>query len=280
MRFAKNTATKLLFITAILLLAGCASQYQIIREQNTFLRRMPQINRVDAGKPLQKGSFAASLSGSYAVAPPGVMVATDSSFETHSSLFGDQITVVTSSQSFCYETRTMLSGDGMYEYNDFMALGLSLDLSLGNISSPLPATGKMLHDDGIEGSIFLRFAKQFGPIAVAIRPELVLAHLYGDQITAESSAVSGPPLTSTQQISDYVLSVRSSSVIRFDISEPLSVFCAITVKSQPYPTSDANLDHEVAYGIYGGCDLQYLDLSLVPYVTVPLGSSVSHFKSP
>lgn len=110
--------------------------------------------------------------------------------------------------------------------------------------------------------------------------EFVLTHVYGDRITSEITADPNRPITVTDQTNSSMLSIRSSSVLRYDIARPISVFGAITIKSQPYPSNNSEIHDEVAYGAYCGCDIQYLNLSFVPYVTVPLGSAISHYRSP
>jgi hypothetical protein len=270
-------ATSLLSLS---LLSGCATEYTIVRSESNFLRRMPQINRIDPGRPLPKGSFSASVSGSYSLKQPDVMVVSDSNFESRSSTFGDEFTIVTSSVSYCYESRVMASADAMYGCNDYMAFGLSLDATLGAIQSPTPSSSTMLRNDGLEGSVFLRFAKQFGVIALAIRPELVITNLYGNKLFAQVSGTPPDTVTATKRVSTYAPSIRSSSVLRYDCNRPLAPFVALTLKSQPFPTSDSEIDHEVALGLYGGVDVRYRAIAMTPYLTVPLGSTVTHYRSP
>jgi hypothetical protein len=271
---------RVILLVIAVLAAGCGSRYEVTRSQSTFLRRMPQITRVDAGKPLPKGSFAASLSGGYALREPELLVVTDSSFEAYSHLLGDDVSIVTASQTYCYESRMSVSGDAMYGHTDYMAFGLSLDLSLGEIQSPSPQASETIHNEGFEGALFCRFAKQYGNVAVAVRPELVAATVYGDRITAEHTSPSGQILSATDKIATYILAVQSSSILRYEFADPLAAFAAFTLKLQPYPTTDQEIMNEIAYGFFGGVDLRWKLFSLTPWIAVPAGASITDYRSP
>jgi hypothetical protein len=269
---------KLILLAGLLLLAGCATITQINQLHNSYLRKMPHMNRIDIGRPLPIGSFMASANCSYSLSTPNIMFGTDSSFESRQSMFGDQTTVITSSNVYCYETRLMVSADACYAFSDIMASGLSLDASLGSIQSNTKF--KNLNDDNVEGSLYIRFAKKYGRIGVALRPEFILAQLYGDKNSFQSTNGHVDSISSTEKISNYCPAICCNSVLRCDVMDFLTPFIGFNIKSQPYLTASENINNEISYGIYCGIELYSKSLSVAPYVTIPFGSTTSHFSSP
>jgi len=262
-----------------LLIAGCASRFQIERHYNSFLRRMPQINKVESGRVVDKGSFTATASASYSLKKPEIMQVSDSSFESKSSLFGDEITIISSSDAYCYESRIMVSGEGVYGFSDVISAGVSLDASIGKISGAPTSDQMTLFNHDIEGTMILKFAKRFGRIGVSIKPELTIVHLYGERLWFEVDSDSSKR-TATERLSYYTLSVRNSSVIRYELTDHLAPFLGFQIKSQQFPLADENIDHEVCFGFYGGLDYVYKFLAITPFVAVPAGASISNYKSP
>jgi hypothetical protein len=271
--------SRLLIAIFCILLIGCASQHQIQRRNNSFVRRMPQMNRIDPGRPLANGSFAGAFAISYSTQEPNVMHLSDSTIESYTNVLGDKYNIITLSNSYYYESRLSMSGEGIIAFSDCFSGGVSLDASLGKITAPPPDKYSTMLNDNIEWSLFIRFAKQYGRIGVAIRPELTAANLYGDRIKDESE--NGIIGTMTKEkINVYSLSIRSSSIIRFEVIKNLCPFLGFQIKSQPFFNLYEDIEKEICYGLYGGIDYRLSFLAISPFVAFPMGSTFSHFKSP
>jgi hypothetical protein len=270
---------KTLLITCILIVSGCAGRYHIERHHNTFLRRMPQLNRIETGRIVKKGSFSGILSGSYSLREPRVLKVSDSSFESRSSLFGDELTIITSSNGYCYESRYMASGEGVYGFSDEISAGVSLDVSGGKINLSPSLAGLTVKNNDIEGSVFVKFAKQFGRLGVSIKPELTGVHMYGDKLWTEIDT-GVIQHTVSEKLDFYTYSIRSSSIIRYEIFNGFFPFAAFQIKTQPFLLENDNVGMDIFFGIYGGIDYQFRSFAISPFIAVPLGSSMTHYKSP
>lgn len=268
-----------LIILVSVFICGCSAHHQINMHKDSYLRRMPQMNHIDPGRPLKNGSFSASFNASYATKEPNLMYMSDSSLESINGLFGDKYTIITTSNTMLYESRMMLSGEGAYAFSDFFSSGFSFDMSLGKIAVPSLFDNSKIKNNNIEGSMFIRFAKQFGRFGVAVKPQFTIIHLYGDRLWTEAESLK-VITTTTERLSFYTFSFGSSSVIRYDVIKNLAPFFGFQIKTQPYPKSDDKMDHEVCYGLYCGIDYRYRFMAFSPFATFPLGSSTSNFKSP
>ncbi len=268
-----------LFLTLFFVfITSCAGTFQIERHNQSLIRRTPQINRAETGRVLSKGSFCASGGFSYALQRPGIVQVTDSSFEFKSGILGDEITIMTSANTYCYESRLQASGEAMYAFCDVLSAGLLFDASLGQIEGLPEGLGREVKNDNIEGALFLKFAKQYGNIAVSVRPEVGINHLYGDRIWTVSD--SSGTKTATEKLSYYSFMARSCSVLRVQPVNSFSPFIGLELKSQAYPLADDRLVYEVVYGVYGGMDLKAGVFAISPFITIPLGSTSTHFRSP
>ncbi|MFW5775646.1 MAG: hypothetical protein ACOCW2_05085 [Chitinivibrionales bacterium] len=270
---------KILLLVVTLLFAGCASRYEIERKHTSHLRRMPQMHKVETGSPMKEGSFRASASFSYTADKPGVMHLQDSSFETRSSIDGDEYTIITSSDVFCYESRLSVSGEGMYAFTDIISGGVAIDASLGEVHNLSGSAGKSVEHDIIEGAFFMRFAKRYDKVAVCIKPEFSLTHIRGSRSVRENNDYSDSR-SATERVSTHAVSVRSSSVIRFDMIPYVSPFAGFQIKSHHYTNARMKLDYETAYGVYSGLDIHTSMLSVSPFITIPLGAATTGFTSP
>lgn len=272
-----NRISKYLLCT--FLFTGCASHYQIERQHNTFLRRMPQMNRIETGRPLQKGDFSASLNLSYSLKVPQILKVSDNSFDSRSSFFGDEFTITSSSNIYCFESRATASGEGVFAFTDEIALGLSLDASGGRLEGVPIQNTKTLYHDNIEGSLILKFAKQYGHIGVCLKPELTMTHLYGERISKESE-YGHQTINFTEEYSNFTFSIRSSSVMRYEIAKFFTPFMGFQIKTQPYPRADDDINHELYYGVYGGFDFSFKNLNVAPFLGYPISSTSSKYTSP
>ena len=266
-------------ILPILFLADCASKYTIERHNTSFIRRAPQIIRIDNGEALPKGSFRASGSFGYSLMTPDIMQITDSSFEFRSVPLGDEFTIVNSLDSYWYESRLMLNGEGLYAVSNEFSVGVNIDASLGKVDNLPSGISGNVTNNNIDGTVFIRFAKQFGRWSVAIKPELLLAHYWGDRYWRETENGSHVR-TATERVSFYSLNFRSASVLRYSLLSNLSPFIGVHIKSQPFLTADNTFDSEVAYGGYLGIECLWKAVGIAPYVVIPGGSTVSHYRSP
>jgi hypothetical protein len=111
---------------------------------------MPQMNRIETGRVVTRGSFSGVLSGSYSLKKPDIMQVSDSSFESRSSWLGDEFTIITSSNGYCYESRLMVSGEGIYGFSDVISAGVSLEASLGKLTSAPSNCGLTIKNNDIE----------------------------------------------------------------------------------------------------------------------------------
>lgn len=272
----KKTGTVLLLIVALI---GCVSRYQIERQYTTCLRRMPQINKVETGRVIEKGSFSATAGALYALTVPDAMTATDSSFDSRSTIFGDELAVTTSSLVHYYESRYTASGEGSYGFTDEISGGISLDVSGGHLDGA-PADGnREIRNTNFEGSIFGKFAKKFGRIGIALKPEVLLAHVYGERQFRESGR-DGFEITATETINRYIAAIRSSSVLRYEVTGVFVPYVGFQIKSQQLLNANNAFDHEVCYGAYGGVELQWRSFAFGPFFVFPLGAATTHYTSP
>ena len=263
----------------ILFLSGCAGYVEIEQHRDSFIRRMPQINRIETGRPMSQGSFAGAAQVAYALTTPQILHYTDTSLSIEKGLFGTQAAVLTASNTYFFESRYMASGEGVYAFTDVLSLGLSLDGSFGELEGTTAQQGSTIKQQALEGTVFIKFAKQFGRAAVCLKPEVSLAHIYGDRFWNPTDSTSSIRLVS-EQIEFYTFSIRSNSVLRYDVLPGVTPFIAIEIKTQPYPLASDKLAHEVAYGLYGGLDLFFCPITVSPFIALPLGASHSNFSSP
>ncbi len=270
-----------IIITSTLFI-NCAHKYEIQRNETTFLRRMPQINKIDAGETISKGDFLLFGTGAYSISEPDAIQITDTSFNSRSSLLiGDEITTITSSNSFLYESRLIVSGEGCYAFTDLISGGASLDLSLNKIKSDIPYYNTTLNNNLFEGSVFVRLAKQYGNFAISIKPELIITSMHGEKITTEVvNQYTEEIISATSKMTIFTPAFRSTSVLRFNINDIFSLFSGFQIKSQPYLSANADLHHEIALNSYLGFETSYKLFSLSPFMAFPLGSAMNHYKSP
>ena len=104
----------LLFATLSLLCFGCAGTSEIHRHQDTNFRRMPQLNTIETGRALTKGAFAASVNVAYSLGDPVPLHVSDSTSQVRKDILGNEVTTITSSDIYCYESRLMMCGEGIY----------------------------------------------------------------------------------------------------------------------------------------------------------------------
>jgi hypothetical protein len=274
----RRTITTTSSVLFALLLFSCSSNYAVSRHTTTSIRRMPQINRIETGRPLEKGTFSASVNASFAKNKPNVLHITDSSFESENDMFGGRIERTTTSDVYCYESSMMLGGECLYAFTNVFSAGLSLDASLGELYGTRLTRDKTIFNDNIELTMFVKFAKKNGRVTLSMRPEMIFEDLYGDKISVDSGYASNK--TYTEKVNHHLLAFRFFSAARFDVFDNLTPFLGIHIKSQPYPMADDHFGYEVAYGLYGGIDFHQTYFALSPFIAVPLGSSINHYKSP
>ena len=269
------------FILAVLLIAcGCASKIDISRNVTSVIRRMPQANLIETGRPMRKGSFTFAFTGAYALAQPDYLLISDSSFEARSSPIGDEVSIVSGHTIYLVESRWIVSGEAFYAISDVFSSGISIDASFGEVHNPTNVQSRTIQNLNLEGSLSVRFAKGFDRISVAIRPELVFTNCFGDRVTQEWVDEDTMPLTATDKLNWYSLAVRSSSAISVDVLEWLASFAGMQIKSQPIFNNSDGTDQDVAYSIFGGFVLSKGMITLSPFIAFPLGSTFGHFRSP
>ena len=269
----------LFMIFPICVIISCGTKYTIERHNTSFVRRAPQITRIETGEALPKGSFRASGSIGYSLRPPDVMQITDSSFRFRSNWLGDEITIINSLDSYWYESRLMFNGEGLYAFSDILSAGVSVDGSLGKVENLPSGISGNVTNDNIDGTVFIRFAKQFGRWTVAIKPELLLAHYWGNIYWRETE-MDSTVRTATERLSFYSATFRSASVLRYSLLPNLSPFIGLHIKTQPFLTADNTFDSEVAYGGFLAVEWLWKAAGIAPYVVIPGGSTVSHYRSP
>lgn len=270
---------QILILVTILMIFNCGTKYTIERHNTSFIRHAPQITRIESGEPLTKGSFRASGSFGYSLRTPDVMQITDSSFRFRSSWLGDEITIINSLDSYWFESRMMFYGEGLYAFSNEFSTGVSIDASIGKVENLPSGISGNVTNDNIDGTVFIRFAKQFGRWGVAIKPELLLSHFWGDIFWREIEKDS-TVRTATERLSFYSLNFRSASVLRYSLLPNLSPFIGLHIKTQPFLTANNEFDSEVAYGGYLGVEWVWKAAGIAPYVIIPGGSTVSHYRSP
>jgi hypothetical protein len=127
--------------------------------------------------------------------------------------------------------------------------------------------------------MFVKLAKQYGRMGVALKPEVSVIHLYGERFWGEIES-DATVQTATEKVSYFTFSVRSSSIVRFEIIRQLAPYIGFQIKTQQFLKADDKIDHEIGYGFFGGIDYRYRFVAVSPFVAVPLGSTVNRYKSP
>ncbi|MDG5816524.1 hypothetical protein QA601_15610 [Chitinispirillales bacterium ANBcel5] len=141
----------LLILIVVFLSLGCTSKH-IERHHTSYIRRMPQMNRIEPGRQMKRGSFSGAINASYSIDEPGVMYYSDTSVIAKSTFYSPDVTVMTSAEYYLYESRVMISGEGAYSFTDILSVGFSIDVSTGVIGgTPSPEKNRSVHNDIIEG---------------------------------------------------------------------------------------------------------------------------------
>lgn len=272
---------KYFLLSLFILLFSCASNTKITRSVTTSMRRMPQINKVDAGLNMEKGDFLGSLTASYAFSHPEHMYISDSGITTKSNKFNETVTTLESRHTYSQESRASFSGEGAFAFHDIVALGLSLDGSVGKVANYAPFESPTLKDNNFEGSIAIRLSKKFNQFTVVIKPELILTHIYGDYLNIQITEDFEPDtLIARERMNKYTLSNRCSSILRYEPLEFLSPFVGFQIKSQPFFREPDALEQDLAMGFYGGLDFSFKGIHCAPFVSIPLKSVTGDYQSP
>lgn len=273
---------KYLVISLLVLFMSCAKTTTINRSVTTSMRRMPQINKVDAGINMNKGDFLASFCATYAFSHPDHMYISDSGLVTKTNHLNETVTTLESRHTYSQESRASFSGEGSFAFHDLFALGLSLDGSVGKIANYAPFEAPTLSDNNFEGSIAFRFSKQFNKLSVVLKPELIVTHVYGDYLNIQiiDDGFESDTLIARERMNKYSLANRCSSVLRYEPLHFFAPFVAFQIKSQPFFREPKTLEQDLAMGFYGGFDFTVKRVHCAPYVTIPLKSATGDYSSP
>lgn len=272
---------RLLFLL-LLLFFSCQSTKNISHSVTTTMRRMPQINKIDNGLDMKKGDFMASLTASYAFTSPEFMFIADSGVSTKTNNFGETVNTFTARETYSQESRTSFSGEGTFALHDYIALGLSMDGTIGKVRNYASFEAPTLQDNSFEGSLSLRFSRQFNKVTVVIKPELILAHIYGDyhHTLIEENGLDSDTLIARERLNNYTLSNRCSSIFRYQARDFIAPFVAFQLKSQPFYRVPDALEQDLAMGFYGGLDFSFKGIHCAPFVSIPLESVTGNYRSP
>ncbi len=272
---------RLLLLSLALLLSSCATHQVLTRDVVTTTRRTPALNKIDAGRHIKPGEVLAQMNLAYAVEEPGFLYLSDSSLTTVPDLLGNQYTRLIYRQTYCTEPRLMVSGEGLFAIGKRSAIGLSFDMALGEVTDYSGQGSKAVQSNTFEGALSWRVNRRFGAVTAVLKPEFLVAHLYGDSYeTVHSTALDSEPLTARERLNEYEVSLRCSGVLRAQLHERVAPYAAFQVKTQPFFAETRVLETELAMGFYAGVDLTVQQLAIGPYVALPLKAAVSHYQSP
>lgn len=272
----------LLLLLFLCFLCSCQSTKNISHSVTTSMRRMPQINKIDNGVNLEKGDFLASFTASYAFSSPEHMYIADSGVSTETNSFGETVNTFTARETYSQESRSCFSGEGTFALHDYIALGLSMDATIGKVRNYALFDAPTLKDNSFEGSISLRFSRQFNNVTVILKPELILAHIYGDyhHTLVEDNGLDSDTIIARERLNNYTLSNRCSSIFRYQPLDFLAPFVAFQIKSQPFYRVPDAMEQDLAMGFYGGLDFSYKGIHCAPFISIPLNSVTGNYHSP
>lgn len=269
-------------IVLVLMFFSCQSTKNITHSVTTSMRRMPQINKVDNGVNMKKGDFMTSLTASYAFTSPEYMYIADSGVSTKTNNFGETVNTFTARETYSQESRASFSGEGLFALHDYVALGLSMDATVGKVRNYASFAAPTLQDNSFEGSLSLRFSREFNKVTVVLKPELILAHIYGDyhHMLIEDNGVDTDTIIARERLNNYTISNRCSSILRYQPLEFLAPFVAFQIKSQPFYRVPDALEQDLAMGFFGGVDFSYKGIHCAPFVSIPMNSATGNYHSP
>lgn len=252
------------------------------------IRRSHQIDNIDPGIATESKNLTVGLNYQYSVKEPEI--------QEYSTSYLDSVHNNSNvNNTFLYESRHAISGDLAFTLSNAFAIGMLLDISLGDIlnDNVHDSIKNDLDNNIYEAALFLRIFGQFNNIVLGFRPELLLKSINAlKTVYLITDSISYLDTTIAEKSNDHLLSAsfRATFVMRYEFFEFMAIFCGFQFKMQPYTIIERSFSRrsnrdkmkfESSYGLYTGIGVEiYPGLHLSPFVTFPLGTEITGHQSP
>ena len=283
----KRIIQLIICVLTISLFLGCSSS-GINKITRYDIRRSHQMNNIDPGVATEKGNLAVGLNYQYSVVEPEI--------QEYATVYLDSINDNSNiNNTYLYESRHSVSGDLAFTLSNAFAIGMLIDMSVGNIiNEEVTDSVKDDLDNNIyEAALFLRIFGQFNNMVLGFRPELLLKSINASKtVYLITDTLSVIDTTISEKSKDHLLSAsfRGTFFMRYEFFERFGWFLGFQYKMQPYTIEERSsprrgdrdkMKFESSYGLYTGFGIEvYPGLHLSPFATFPLGTEITGHQSP